>query len=132
MYYFNEKSRQKLETVHPKIQKIVNEVIKIYDFSIIWGYRGKELQDKFYNMGTGLKWPTSKHNTEPSLAVDVAPYPIDWQNEKEFVILAGLILAEAKKQGIDLVWGGLWLRRDLGHFQLSNVESAKKNEDVNE
>lgn len=104
----------------------MNEVIKTYDLTIIWGYRNKALQNSFHRQGTGLKWPNSKHNVKPSEAVDVAPWKnhgIDWENEIEFVILAGLILSVAKKLGIELKWGGLFSNlRDYGHYELVNEE----------
>jgi len=119
---FGQKSQDKLATVHPKLQQIMNEAIKEYDFTVLWGYRDKQLQNSFYRRGTGLKWPNSRHNVKPSLAVDVAPWPIDWLDEQRFVILAGLILAKARELKIEVVWGGLWLRRDLGHFEIRKEE----------
>lgn len=119
---FGDKSSRKLETCHQKLQKIMKEVIKDLDFSIIWGYRDKQLQNTFHKNGTGLPWPKSKHNRKPSMAVDIAPYPIDWLDDHRFIILAGRILEEAVKQNVKLVWGGLWHRKDLGHFGLDKSE----------
>lgn len=119
---FGDKSNKKLETCHPKLQKIMREVIKNLDFSIIWGYRDKQLQNTFHKNGTGLPWPKSRHNRKPSLALDIAPFPIDWLDDQRFVILAGKVLEEGTKQGVKLVWGGLWLRKDLGHFELDKSE----------
>jgi len=125
MPFFSEKSKSKLETVDERLRKIMEEVIKEYDLSIVWGYRDKALQNSFHRQGTGLKWPKSRHNVKPSEAVDVAPWKnhtIDWEDENEFVILAGLILKKARELGIELEWGGLWKRKDLGHFELKEKE----------
>ena len=51
-------------------------------------------------------------------AVDVAPYPTDWEDERAFEAVAAYILAAAMKLDIRLRWGGLWHQRDLGHFAL--------------
>jgi len=121
MPFFSGKSKSKLETLDPQLQQIMEEVIVGYDFTIIWGYRDKALQNSFYRQGTGVQWPKSRHNVSPSEAVDVAPWKnngIDWEDVNEFTILAGIILAKAQELGIELTWGGLWKRKDLGHFQL--------------
>lgn len=55
-----------------------------------------------------MKWPKSKHNSQPSLAVDVAPYPIDWKDERRFILFAGFVMGIAKAKGINLRWGGDW------------------------
>jgi peptidoglycan L-alanyl-D-glutamate endopeptidase CwlK len=79
---FSNTSKDKLSTCHQDLQKLFNEVIKYYDCTIVCGHRNKEDQDYAYAIGHSEKrWPDSKHNTSPSLAVDVAPYElnsIDW------------------------------------------------------
>jgi len=82
MYKFSKSSIEQLNTCHKDLQVLFNEVIKYYDCTIVCGHRNKEDQDKAYAAGNSEKrWPDSKHNTMPSLAVDVAPYEInkiDW------------------------------------------------------
>ena len=74
-----------------------------------------------------MSWPNSKHNSLPSVAVDIAPYPIDWEDTERFIQLSGAILQIAKQNGLDLRWGGDWNRdgrmtdesfRDLLHFEM--------------
>lgn len=55
-----------------------------------------------------LQWPNSNHNSEPSLAVDVAPYPIDWSKTNRFFYLAGAVGAIAQSKGYTIRWGGNW------------------------
>lgn len=64
---------------------------------------------------------------EKSHAIDLAPWPIDWDDVKRFHVLAGYLLGTADQLGTPLVWGGDWDRdwvytdqqfHDLGHFQL--------------
>lgn len=137
MPIFGQKSKENLETCHPLLQKVFNEVIKNYDCSILEGRRDKETQDKYYKTGrSNAQWPNSKHNeTAPnySLAVDVAPYPIDFPDRNKlvealtlstnnfyhelvkynkalgtFYVFGMYVLNVAKNLGIELVWGGDW------------------------
>ena len=106
---FSKVSLQRLETCHADLQKICKEVIKYYDISILYGHRNRTDQDQAFEDGASkLKYPKSKHNQMPSLAVDIAPYPIAWEKEKSFYYLAGMIKAEAEKLGVKIRWGGDW------------------------
>ncbi len=118
---FGKRSRKELATAHPDLQKLFNEVIKHFDCSVICGHRGREDQDKAFAEGKSkLKWPNSKHNKTPSLAVDVVPFPIDWENENEFHKLAGVVDAVALQMNIKVKWGGSWKKfKDLPHWELA-------------
>lgn len=122
---FSATSRRKLMTCHPKLIGILEEAIKWYDFSVLVGHRGAEEQNDAFDSGRSkLKWPDSRHNKVPSRAVDIAPYPIDWKNEKEFHYLAGLVMGIAISRGVRLRWGGRWTSlNDLPHFELSDEEA---------
>jgi len=124
---YSKDSLSKLQTCNKDIQKIMTEVIKYFDVKIIYGYRGKEIQNKLYPKYSKVQFPNSKHNKKPSLAIDVAPYPIDWNDTKRFIYLAGFIMGVAKIMKINLRWGGDWDKdtelknnkfNDLGHFEL--------------
>lgn len=79
MAKFSSTSQEKLLTCHPDLQKVFKEVIKTFDCTILVGHRDQQAQDKAFAEGKSKKsWPDSKHNTTPSRAVDVAPFPIDW------------------------------------------------------
>lgn len=121
MPYFGTNSKKHRDTCHPDLQKVLNEAIKHYDFSVIWGHRGQAEQDKAYNEGySQVRWPDSKHNHQPSLAFDVIPYPGGFAcDDKEFYLLATHILSAASKCGVRLRWGGHWISlKDLAHFEL--------------
>lgn len=125
---FSTISRQRLATCDPRLQHIANAAIVRFDFSVLCGHRGKEEQNDAVERGTSkLKWPNSKHNTEPSRAMDLAPYPIDWDNIARFIALADIVLEEAKKRNVKIRWGADWNRngewrdekfRDWPHFEL--------------
>jgi len=129
---FSLKSKSRLETCHPDLQSLFNEVIKHIDCSILEGHRSKERQNQFYAEGKSkIKWPNGKHNTNPSLAIDVVPYPIDWTDRDRFHFFAGLVKGIASQMKITIRWGGDWDNDadfkdnnfdDFPHFELLNKE----------
>lgn len=126
MPQFSAKSLGKLKECHPLLQRLMTDVIKTVDFSVICGYRGKEEQDLAYESGhSKLRWPQSKHNSSPSLAVDIVPYPIDWENIASFHMLSDEVkdawdrIPESERDGFELSWGGDWKKfRDYPHYEL--------------
>lgn len=106
---FSKGSLAKLRTCDKRLQDLMNECIKETDFSVLCGTRGKKEQDAAYAAKlTKLRYPYSKHNSNPSLAVDIAPYPIDWNDVQRFKDLAKVVLRKAKEMGIKIRWGGDW------------------------
>ncbi len=94
-YPFSEESKKELETCHPDLQRLFNAVSLHYNCKITGGYRGKEAQDSYFEDGLSkLKFPDSKHNKQPSLAVDAGPYPISWPVD---VILEDMTAAEKEQ-----------------------------------
>lgn len=122
MYVFGSKSKENLGTLHPDLKAVLELAIKIADedFSILTGYRGQKEQDEaFENGNSRLKFPLSMHNKAPSLAFDVVPYPLNWEDADSFTRLGLTVLKAAQKLDIGLVWGGLWdSPKDYPHFQL--------------
>lgn len=118
---FGERSRSKLETCEQEIQDVLNEAIKHYDFSVIDGHRDMERQNLYFNDGKSqVRWPNSRHNSYPSQAVDIIPYPGGFDNpNSEFDRMATYVLSAAAKLGVELEWGGHWKNfKDYAHFQL--------------
>lgn len=117
---FSQKSKDKLATCHPTLQSVMNEAIKQYDFTVLCGHRGEQEQNAAFKNGSSmLQWPKGKHNKLPSHAVDVAPYPIDWDNIQRFRDLAVVVKACAEELGIAITWGGDWKRfTDYPHWEL--------------
>jgi peptidoglycan L-alanyl-D-glutamate endopeptidase CwlK len=103
---FGTKSQTILATCHPDLQEVCNAVIPHYDFSVIEGHRSNSRQDELFRQGKSkLQGGESKHNHSPSLAVDIVPYPIDWEDTERFYLLAGFIFQAAKELGIELRGG---------------------------
>ena len=132
MNKYSESSLEQLRTVDTRLIKIFTEVLKYHDHSILEGYRGELAQSKAFHDGKSkLEWPDSFHNKVPSLAVDVAPYPIDFGDQTtnlcRFYLFAGFVLATAQAMGIHLRYGGDWKGEfnvaknkfnDLVHFEI--------------
>lgn len=128
MFKFGERSKDNLREAHPDLQKLFLEVIKHYDCAVIEGHRSEAEQNKAYYAGKSkLKYPNSKHNKIPSMAVDVCPYPIDWNDSKRFYHFAGFVKATAIQMGIKIRCGADWdgdndfkdqTFHDLPHFEL--------------
>lgn len=103
---FSKISDERLNTCHPLLQTLMREVVKNYDCAILCGHRNKEDQDKAFEGGfSKVKFPNSKHNQYPSLAVDAAPVPIQWQNREKFIHFAGYVKGIADKIGIKIRCG---------------------------
>ncbi len=106
---FSTKSKNRLHSCDERLQKIFKEVVKGFDCTIIEGHRGKEKQNAAYKKGNSkLKFPDGNHNSLPSTAVDVIPYPIDWEDRERMSYFAGYVIGIAKSMGIILRWGGDW------------------------
>lgn len=125
---FGQRSRNNLETCHEDLQKLFNEVIKHFDCSVICGHWGQEEQDRAFHDGRSkLKFPQSKHNKTPSLAADVVPYPIDWNDTRRFYMFVGIVRGIAAMMNIPVRCGADWDGdmeikdqnfHDLPHFEL--------------
>jgi peptidoglycan L-alanyl-D-glutamate endopeptidase CwlK len=133
MAKFSKQSKERLETCDVRLQNIFNKVIDIFDCSVIVGHRNKAEQNMAYKAGKSkLKYPESKHNKKPSLAVDVAPYPINYNlkslnNLKRWYYFAGVAKGIAYMLNINIRWGGDWdsdtdfadqTFNDLAHFEI--------------
>lgn len=121
MAAFSARSKRHLESCHQDLQDLFNEVIKRRDCTILEGQRDEETQNRYWDEGKSqLQYPHSFHNRNPSLAVDAAPYPIDWKDINRFHEFAGYVKRVAEEMGIDIEWGGDWPNfKDLPHWQLA-------------
>ena len=128
MPWYSKNSQARLDTCDPRLRELFNEIIRHYDCAILEGRRGKQTQNEYHRTGRSkLRWPRSKHNKTPSLAVDVAPYPVDWNEGRRFYHFAGFVEGVASQMGLRVRWGGDWDGdrefsdqnfHDLPHFEL--------------
>lgn len=120
MNYFSKRSKKNLETCNFDLKIILYRAIKEIDFAVICGHRGEREQNIAYENGfSKVLFPDSEHNEMPSNAVDIAPYPIDWNDINRFNKLAKVIKRIAKQTNIKIKWGGDWKNfKDYPHFEL--------------
>lgn len=123
MALFSETSKTRLQTAHPDLQRLFFDVIQGWDCAILCGHRDEADQAAACAKGnSGTPWPTSKHNSCPSLAVDVAPYPVDWADIQRFKDFAAYVKGRAEALGIAIRWGGDFKSlKDYDHFELVEV-----------
>jgi len=126
---FGSTSRTRLYTCHPELQRLFERIVEEFDCSIVYGVRTKEQQAVLMDAGLSKVFK-SKHLKQSdgwAHAIDVAPYPIDWNNTKRFYWFAGIVEATARELGIEIRWGGDWDRdhdlddqtfMDLVHFEI--------------
>ena len=96
-------------TCDTRLQEVVKAAIKRIDFTVLCGHRGEQEQNDAFERGfSKLKFPQSKHNKVPSLAVDLAPYPIDWKDLDRFKVMMMIVKDEASKLGVKLRFGWDW------------------------
>lgn len=128
MPQFSYSSKSKLETCHLELQRLMFEVVQWFDIRVTYGHRGQTDQHAAFLAGYSQKdWPDSLHNTVPSFAVDITPYPVDLENRDRHILMGGAVLAEARRLGIPIRWGGDWdgnfmfneRFQDLYHFELN-------------
>ena len=105
MYKFGKRSRDRLKGVDSRLVNVLNELIKIMDVTVIEGLRSAERQKELLAKGAS-KVKYSKHME--GKAVDIAPYPIDWDDRERFHYMGGMIRGIAKALNLDIRWGGDW------------------------
>ena len=106
---YSKRSKKRLASCDERLQEVFNEVIKHVDCSVLEGHRSKERQNKLYDEGrTKVKYPNGRHNISPSKAVDVTPYPVDWEDRERQTLFAGFVIGIARGMGYRLRWGGDW------------------------
>lgn len=138
---FSKRSLNLLDQCHPDIQKVLKEAIKYFDFTVLDStIRTEEQQKQFVKEGKSktlnskhLKRLVPEYGKEYSFAVDIAPWPIDWEDRECFCLLAGYILGIANlfysKGEIEHTfrYGGDWNKNnkttdekfsDLPHFEI--------------
>ena len=137
-YIFGSRSSRRLDTCHPDLERVARRAIAItpIDFTIVCGLRSKQAQDDARRNGfSKKKWPHSKHNGSTpeyneSRALDFAPWihgTINWNDEGSFYVVAGVLLAAAVMEEVEVRGGWDWDRdgltedqsfMDIGHLEL--------------
>lgn len=121
MFSLGNRSKQNLQGVHPDLVRVVQRAIQIteIDFTVIEGLRTVERQKELFAKGA-TRTMNSRHII--GQAVDVIPYPVDWNNLERFRIVAKAMKQAAKELGVTITWGGDWKSFvDMPHYQIEGV-----------
>ncbi|MFW2003010.1 M15 family metallopeptidase [Acinetobacter ursingii] len=152
VYVLSKKSLSRLEGVHPNLVKVVQRAIQLtdQDFSVLEGVRSKEQCYINYGKGrtveqcavknvpakyaqpkekkvTWLNNPlSSKHVT--GQAVDLVPYPVDWDDLAKFNAIAKAMFTAAQELDVKIRWGADWnsngVYREKGEYDSPHFELA--------
>jgi len=138
-YILSKRSLGNLEGVHPSLVAVVKRAIEItkQDFVVIEGVRTQARQDELWAQGRTKPGPIVTWTKDASShgigadgyghAVDIAPYPVDWNDTKKFDAIALAMFSAASEIGVRLRWGADWdmdgIPRERGesdspHFEL--------------
>lgn len=117
---FSKRSLARLQTCDERLQALCHEVLQRMDITVLCGHRDKRTQNAAVARGASkVRWPNSRHNKLPALAVDIAPYPINWQDHGRFRALSELMKAQAQEMSLRITWGGDWTTLvDMPHYQI--------------
>ena len=135
---FGKASLQRREMLCKDLRTLVDEVIKVYDFSIICSHRGQEEQERAFNNGTSkAHFGQSAHNYFPSFAADLYPYPVPYKqvkgvkqiddNSPEWEKMICTFKNAAKRLGIKITCGIDFKNfRDCPHIEISDWKQKIK------
>lgn len=114
-------SKSRLAGVHPAMVKRVERAIALtaQDFMVLEGVRSAQRQRDLYAQGRTKPGPkvtwtlNSRHKVQSDgygHAVDLVPYPVDWNTASKFeaIALAMLSADAALDDGYKIVWGKNW------------------------
>jgi peptidoglycan L-alanyl-D-glutamate endopeptidase CwlK len=142
-YILSKLSLSRLVGLNANLEAVVKRAIEIteQDFMVVEGVRSKE--QCFINYGKGrtvdqckakgvpaqyaqpklakVTWLnnplSSKHVT--GKAVDLVPYPVDWNDLSKFKKIAVAMKQAAKELNVSMDWGGDWTSsKDYPHFEI--------------
>lgn len=120
IYQLGERSRQRLDGVHPDLVRVVERAIEItpVDFTVLEGLRTVQRQKRLLIAGSSTTM-RSRHLT--GHAVDLGAWvdgAVDWSWPPYYKI-ADAVKQAAEELQIPIEWGGNWRTfKDGLHFQL--------------
>ena len=133
VYSLSQRSLTALAGVHPDMVRVVKRAITLttQDFLVTEGVRTPARQRELYAQGRTTPGPkvtwtlNSNHFIQKSgygHAVDLCPYPVDWNDVRKFAAIADAMKRAAAAEGVKLTWGGDWKAPkgpDRPHFELA-------------
>lgn len=128
-----ERDLSRLKGVNEDLVRVVKHAADMVPLMVIEGLRTRERQAELYAIGRTkpgkpVTWTLNSKHCEGK-AVDVGPVPLDWNDKKAFLTVAGAMFAGAQRVGVQLRYGGDWDgdgiygekgESDLPHFELKD------------
>ncbi len=125
MYKFGNRSLQRMDGVHPLLRECAERVLSygIIDLTVpeFGGLRTIDDQRNLVASGASQTLNSLHRAQETGYghAIDLAPYPVDWDDYFRFALMGSLMFRAAMEIGVPLQWGGHWRSfKDYPHFQL--------------
>lgn len=138
-FKLGKRSQQRLEGVNPKLVAVVRRAIELtkQDFMVICGVRTLAEQKKLYAQGRTapgriVTWTLRSRHLPAAdgfgRAVDLCPFPVDWNDLRKFDAIAKAMFAAAEELNTPIRWGADWDRdgkprergeSDSPHFELA-------------
>ena len=107
-------SLARLQGVDETLVNVVKRAIEIseVDFSVLEGVRTLERQRELYAQGRTapgkiVTWTMKSRHIEGK-AVDLVPYPLDWNDLEKFNKIKDAMFQAAKELDVNLRWGADW------------------------
>lgn len=155
-YKLGARSLERLNGIHPDLASVVKRAIELtsQDFSVLEGVRSEWRQRELYGQGRTAK-ELAAVGVDPALAkpamqkvtwtlksnhfkqkdgyghaVDLVPYPLDWNTISKFDAIADAMFKAADDIGVRLRWGADWnqngRRRERGESDSPHFELGQK------
>lgn len=138
-YRLSKLSLSRLEGVEPRLLAVVKRAIEIssQDFMVLEGVRTPARQKELYAQGrtkpgNKVTWTLNSNHFKKAdgfgHAVDLVPFPVDWNTLSKFDAMSKAMFAAAKELGVNIRWGADWDRdgkprergeSDSPHFELA-------------
>ena len=107
-------SLDRLKGVDETLVNVVKRAIEIseVDFTVMEGVRTLERQRELYAQGRTapgkiVTWTMKSRHIEGK-AVDLVPYPLDWNDLEKFNKIKDAMFQAAREQDVNLRWGADW------------------------
>ena len=118
-YRLSKLSLSRLEGVEPRLVAVVKRAIEIssQDFMVLEGVRTPARQKELYAQGrtkpgNKVTWTLNSNHFKKAdgfgHAVDLVPFPVDWNTLSKFDAVSKAMFAAAKELGVNLRWGRDW------------------------
>lgn len=134
---FGKKSKELREFLCKDLKRLVDETIKIYDFSIVDTFRGKEDQEYAFTIkASKAHFGESAHNYHPAFAFDFTPYPCPRKQDKGYIVMdsdspewdkaISAFKKVAKKLKVGITCGADWTFKDKMHIEIKDWKTRIK------